>query len=92
MGNLDIARLNYGVITLIPKVKDANNVRQYRPICPLNVSFKIFTKLLTDRLTNYANNLISQSQTAFIRGRYTVDGAVILHETMHELKNRKMKG
>lgn len=30
---LDIKRLNYGVITLVPKVKDANNIKQYRPIC-----------------------------------------------------------
>lgn len=41
MGALDIARLNYGV-TLIPKVQDANDVKQFRPICLLNVSFKIY--------------------------------------------------
>ena len=29
MGNLDISRLNYGVITLILKVKNANNVKQF---------------------------------------------------------------
>jgi len=27
LGKLDIARLNYGVITLIPKIKEANNVK-----------------------------------------------------------------
>jgi hypothetical protein len=43
-GELDIA--NYGAITIIPKVKEAFNVRQFRPICLLNVSFKIFTNLL----------------------------------------------
>jgi hypothetical protein len=62
LGNLDINRLNYGVITLIPKIKGATNVKQYRPICFLNVSFKIFTKLLVDRLTTYAGGgLISKS-------------------------------
>jgi hypothetical protein len=91
-GNLDIARLNYGVITLIPKVQDANTVKQFRPICLLNVSFKIFTELLSDRLANHAYKLISNSQTAFIRGRHIIDGAVILHETMHELKSKKLKG
>jgi hypothetical protein len=92
LGNLDIARLNYGVITLIPKIKDANNVKQYRPIFLLNVSFKIFTKLLVDRLSNFANKLISGSQTTFIRGRYIVDVSVILHEVMHELRIKKSKG
>jgi hypothetical protein len=92
MGNLDINRLNYGVITLIPKIKEANNVKQYRPICLLNVSFKIFTKLIMDRLTAFAGGLINPIQTAFIRGRYIVDGAVILHEVMHELKKQKRTG
>ena len=29
LGGLDISRLNYGVITLVLKVKDANNVKQF---------------------------------------------------------------
>jgi hypothetical protein len=70
---LDLARLNYGVITLVPKVTDANNVKQFRPICLLNVSFKLFTKLINDRLARVAKKLISPSQTAFIKGRYIVD-------------------
>lgn len=41
--NLDITTLNYGMITLIPKVQEAIKVKQFCPICLLNVSFKIFT-------------------------------------------------
>jgi hypothetical protein len=67
---LDLARLNYGVITLVPKVTDANNVKQFRPIYLLNVSFKLFTKLINDRLARVAKKLISPSQTTFIKGRY----------------------
>jgi hypothetical protein len=61
LGNLDIARLNYGVITLVPKVKEDNNVKQYRPICLLNISFKIFTKLIMERLTGCVDKLIRTS-------------------------------
>lgn len=43
-GKLDLWRLNYGVITLIPKIKDANNIKAFRPICFLNVCFKFLTK------------------------------------------------
>jgi hypothetical protein len=43
---LDIGRLNYGIITLIPKSKEAAKIQQYRSICSLNVSFKIITKIL----------------------------------------------
>jgi hypothetical protein len=67
---LDLARLNYGVITLVAKVTDANNVKQFRTIYLLNVSFKLFTKLINDRLARVAKKLISPSQTTFIKGRY----------------------
>jgi hypothetical protein len=34
--SLDIKRLNYGIITLLPKVKDAGKIQQFRPTCLLN--------------------------------------------------------
>jgi hypothetical protein len=48
---VDIQRLNYGVITLVPKIKEAFTVKQFRLICLLNVDFKIFTKMLTNRFS-----------------------------------------
>lgn len=69
-GNLNISRLSYGLITLIPKMKETNNIRQFRPICLLNVSYKIVTKTLTNRLTRVADKVIDETQTTFIPGRY----------------------
>jgi hypothetical protein len=39
--------LKFGIITLIPK-KEALKIQQHRPICLRNVSFKIFSKVLTN--------------------------------------------
>jgi hypothetical protein len=36
LGNLDIKRINFGIITLLPRVKDAERIQQFRPICLLN--------------------------------------------------------
>jgi len=47
---LDLYSLNFGMITLIPNVNNA------MPICVLNVSFKIFTKVGTNRLNLVAKN------------------------------------
>jgi hypothetical protein len=41
-GELDISRLNFSLVTLIPKVGEATNMKQFRPISLLNCSFKIF--------------------------------------------------
>jgi exonuclease III len=91
-GNLDIARLNYGIITLIPKIKGPVNIRQFRPICLLNVVYKIITKTLTLRLNKVADKLISPYQTAFIPGRHILDGVVVIHEVLHELAKCKQSG
>jgi hypothetical protein len=58
---LDLRRLNYGVITLVSKVKEANSIKQYRLICLLNVDFKIFPRLLNERITPIGDNIISPS-------------------------------
>jgi hypothetical protein len=33
---MDVKRINYGTIALLPKVKGANKIQQYRLICLLN--------------------------------------------------------
>jgi hypothetical protein len=49
-GNLDLFRIIFAVISLIPKVENAAEMKSFRPISLLNCSFKIFSKLLTLRL------------------------------------------
>lgn len=58
----------------------------------LNVSFKIFTKVLANRVTMVANRIIKPTQTAFLLGRYTMERAVILHKTVHELHRKEESG
>jgi hypothetical protein len=38
-----------------------------------------------------ADKLIGPSQTAFIPGRYIMEGVVTLHETIHELHRKKQE-
>jgi hypothetical protein len=65
---LPLFNLNFGIITLLPKQKETTHIKQFRPICLLNVSFKIFTKVMVNRLTGIATKVINPSQTAFIPG------------------------
>jgi hypothetical protein len=91
-GDLPLFSLNFGIITLIPKEKEVRKIQQYRPICMLNVSFKIFTKVLANRLTSIVCRITKPSQSAFLPGRYILEGVVVLHETIHELKRKKQNG
>lgn len=91
-GKLDVCRLNYGTITLLPKVKDAEKIQQYRPICLLNCLYKWITKTLALRLDPLNDKLILKSQTAFMKGRNIMNGVIALHEILHETKKQKQGG
>jgi hypothetical protein len=39
-----------------------------------------------------AEKLISKTQTAFIPGKYILEGVVILHEVLHEIRIQKSQG
>jgi phosphate starvation-inducible protein PhoH len=84
--------LNFGDIILLPKDNEAERIQQYRPICLLNISFKIFTKVATIRLNTVADHVVEPSQTAFMQGRNILDGVVVLHEAVHELHSKKLNG
>jgi hypothetical protein len=59
-GKLDLFRLNFAYLTLIPKVEDVMEMRNFRPISLLICSFKFFSKLLTTRLENVCQRLVAK--------------------------------
>jgi len=91
-GKLDVYRLNYGVITFLPKVQDASKIQQYRPICLLNYLYKWITKVLTIRLEHLADKLILKTQSAFLKGKNIMNGIMALHEILHETKRKNEVG
>jgi len=91
-GDLDLSRLNFSLVTLIPKVGDATNMKQFRPISLLNCSFKIFSKLLTIRLGPISQRIVNNSQSAFIKGKYILESVVVAHELVHSLNKSGEQG
>jgi hypothetical protein len=92
LGRVDIARLNFGILTLIPKITGAEDIKHFRPIALINVIFKFVAKAYATRLSPIAHMTISRSQSAFIKGRYIHEGVLALQEIIHESKSRKLRG
>ena len=60
-----------GVINLIPKkASDPIFVKNWRPITLLNYDYKIFAKLIVNRLLEVTDMLIGDQQTGFLKGRH----------------------
>jgi hypothetical protein len=91
-GDLPLYSLNFGMIILLPKCREVATIQQYRPICLLNVSFKIFTKVATNRIFHISKKVIITSQTTFLPGRNIMEGVIVLHETIHEMHRKKENG
>ena len=58
-GELSLRRLNFAMLTLIPKVDNAKSIKFFRPISLINYSFKIFSKVLTLRLGKICTRLVA---------------------------------
>lgn len=80
---------NHTNLCLIPKVYPPTGMKEFRPIALCNVAYKIFAKILVNRLKKHLSNIISENQNAFIPGRVITDNIVIAHEVFHSLKVRK---
>jgi hypothetical protein len=77
---------------LIPKEDDAKEMKKFRPISLLNCVFKIFTKAITNRFSLLIDKLISQQQSAFIKGRFILESVVSAHEIIYEVHRKRDKG
>jgi len=74
--------LNSTFIALIPKKKGAKELRDFRPISLIGSMYKIFSKVLTERLKKVMSKLVDSQQLAFIKGRQIMDVVLIANEVV----------
>ncbi|KAL3825541.1 hypothetical protein ACJIZ3_021570 [Penstemon smallii] len=83
--------INHTFVTLIPKIANASRVEHFRPISLCNISYKVISKIIANRLKPLLQKIISPNQMAFVEGRSINENTIISHEIMHYLHNRKGK-
>lgn len=67
-------------------------VSDFRPISLIGVQYKIIAKLLANHLAKVIDDVVSPAQSAFIKGRHSLDGPIILNEMVdwYKKKNKKL--
>ncbi|XP_060959266.1 uncharacterized protein LOC133030514 [Cannabis sativa] len=76
-------------LCLIPKKKNFSTMNELRPIALCNVIYKIISKVLANRMRGFIDQIISDTQSAFIPGRLISDNVMVAFEIMHYLKRRR---
>ncbi|GKA87162.1 RNA-directed DNA polymerase, eukaryota, reverse transcriptase zinc-binding domain protein [Tanacetum coccineum] len=81
---------NSSFITLIPKILNPIHIKDFRPISLVGLQYKIIAIILANRLLKVIDKVVSNKQSAFISGRYILDGPLMLSEIMSWYKKKKI--
>ena len=87
-----LKNLNQTFITLIPKKAQAEKIQDFRPISLLNSSYKIISKYLATRFNPILNDILDESQCAFLLGCSISDCFIVAQETLHFMKSSQSPG
>ena len=91
-GQLSITQKE-GLITCIPKGdKDKQQLKNWRPISLLNVSYKIASACIANRIKQYLPLLINDDQTGFISGRFIGENTRRLYDLFNFTEENNVPG
>ena len=81
------------MISLIPKPgKDNSFLENWRPICLLNVDYKIATKAIANRVKKVLPKLFHNSQIGFMKGRYIGENIRQIFEVLEHAEEQEIPG
>jgi hypothetical protein len=81
--------INTANVVLLPKKDGADAISDYRPISLIHVVPKIIAKAMARRLSPRMNDLVSRSQSAFIKSRTIHDNFMYVRNTARRLHRNK---
>lgn len=81
--------LNSANVVLLPKKENPEAITDYRPISLMHSVAKILGKVRANRLAPHLNDIVSSSQSAFIKGRSIHDNFQYIHGAVNHFHRTK---
>ncbi len=82
-----------GHVTLLPKgEKPRQFLKNWRPISLLNVSYKLASACISNRIKSVLPNVISEDQTGFVPNRFIGENIRLLYDILNYTENHQIPG
>ena len=81
-----------GVLTLLFKGGERENIRNWRPLTLLNCEYKIIAKILAERLKIVLPKLIHPDQKGFVKGRHITKANRMIQDIIEYIDSEDEEG
>jgi len=81
--------VNSTFIALIPKADSPQRLNEFHHISLVRCMYKVLAKVLANRLRAVIGSVISDTQSAFVKGKHILDGILITNEAVDEAHRHK---
>ena len=83
----------HGIIVCIPKGdKPRHFLKNWRPITLLNITYKIASGVISQRIKTVLSKIINEDQTGFLSGRYIGENIRTVYDVMQYLEDLNIPG
>ena len=81
--------VNSTFIALIPKVDSPQWFNDFHPISLVGCMYNVLAKVLSNKLCAIISSVVSDSQSALVKGKQILDGILIANEAVDEARHMK---
>jgi hypothetical protein len=79
------------VIKMIPKEGNKTDMKNFRPITPLNMNYKVIAKTYGQKINDILLSILGKQQNSFLRGRYIRNNIIEAKLTLKRVKKLEIK-
>ena len=82
--------MNSTILAVVPKKTDSLEMRDFRPIACCNVLYKVVSKIIANRLKLLLPRMITENQSAFVRGRLLLKNVLFASELVKDYHKKSV--
>lgn len=80
------------LLMVVPKVKTLAYIKDFRPISLCNVTYKMVSKVIVNRLCAFMPSIIHDRQSAFVENGLITNNIIVTFKAFHSMEKGRING